>query len=71
MSKSNPVQALRGRARAPCPNCGRPSVRQHRPFCSARCADLDLGRWLTGRYRIPAVEGGEVADAEAGETDEG
>ena len=28
----------------------------HRPFCSKRCADLDLGKWLTEAYTIPAVE---------------
>ncbi len=39
-----------------CPNCGRPSVMAHRPFCSSRCADADLGRWLTGGYRIPTEE---------------
>jgi endogenous inhibitor of DNA gyrase (YacG/DUF329 family) len=38
---------------APCPICGRPSDTRHRPFCSIRCADADLGRWLTGHYRVP------------------
>ena len=36
-----------------CPVCGKPPVAATRPFCSARCADVDLGRWLTGQYRIP------------------
>ncbi len=40
-------------ASASCPICGRPSQTQHRPFCSIRCADADLGRWLTGQYRVP------------------
>ena len=31
-------------------------VMRYRPFCSARCRDLDLGRWLDGSYAIPAVE---------------
>ena len=39
-----------------CPICGRDTVTEFRPFCSARCADVDLGRWLTGSYRIPVVE---------------
>ena len=39
-----------------CPNCGRPTVVAHRPFCSPRCAEADLGRWLTGNYRIPTEE---------------
>lgn len=39
-----------------CPICGRPTVDELRPFCSRRCADVDLGRWLTGQYRIPAPQ---------------
>ena len=39
-----------------CPICGKPRDDRYRPFCSKRCADLDLGRWLDGRYRIPAAE---------------
>ena len=39
-----------------CPNCSQRAVLAFRPFCSKRCADLDLGRWLTGSYAIPAVE---------------
>ena len=40
-----------------CPICGKPTEPALRPFCSKRCADLDLQRWLSGRYAIPAVEG--------------
>lgn len=39
----------------PCPICGKPGVAPFRPFCSRRCTDVDLGRWLTGRYAIPAA----------------
>jgi endogenous inhibitor of DNA gyrase (YacG/DUF329 family) len=39
-----------------CPICGRPGVPAHRPFCSKRCADVDLGRWLTGSYVLPTDE---------------
>ena len=47
--------------RAPsCPECGRPADPEHRPFCSARCRQVDLGRWLKGDYAIP----GEAADPE-------
>ncbi|MXQ08023.1 DNA gyrase inhibitor YacG [Alphaproteobacteria bacterium GH1-50] len=38
-----------------CPICKKPSDKAYRPFCSRRCADVDLGRWLTGGYAIPAV----------------
>ena len=40
----------------PCPICGKPSVQRFKPFCSSRCADIDLGRWLTDRYAIPTEE---------------
>lgn len=39
-----------------CPVCGKAAVAAYRPFCSRRCADVDLGRWLTGGYAIPAEE---------------
>jgi len=39
-----------------CPICGKPTEAAHRPFCSKRCADVDLQRWLTGRYAIPAED---------------
>lgn len=44
-----------------CVMCGRPSVEAYQPFCSKRCADLDLQRWLTGGYVIP---GGDDDDSE-------
>lgn len=39
-----------------CPICGKPRQAEYRPFCSKRCADIDLARWLDGAYAIPAVE---------------
>jgi len=36
-----------------CPICGKPQVQAYRPFCSRRCADVDLNRWLSGAYAIP------------------
>jgi endogenous inhibitor of DNA gyrase (YacG/DUF329 family) len=39
-----------------CPICAKPADQTHNPFCSRRCADLDLGLWLKGAYRIPAIE---------------
>lgn len=41
------------RARRACPECGKPSARRTYPFCSARCKDVDLHRWLSGAYAIP------------------
>jgi uncharacterized protein len=40
---------------APCPICQRPSEPRFRPFCSARCAEVDLGRWFSEGYRIPSA----------------
>lgn len=42
-----------------CPQCGKPREQEFRPFCSRRCRDLDLGKWLNGAYAIPAVEADE------------
>jgi len=37
-----------------CPICSEPTEKQYRPFCSRRCADVDLGRWMLGKYAIPS-----------------
>lgn len=50
-------------AAKPCSICGKPVVARFKPFCSARCADIDLGRWLKGSYVIP---GEPVDEAEEG-----
>jgi endogenous inhibitor of DNA gyrase (YacG/DUF329 family) len=42
-----------GRKPARCPMCARPSDEAYRPFCSKRCANIDLSRWLSGGYVIP------------------
>ena len=39
-----------------CPICTAPALHRFRPFCSQRCADVDLGRWVKGNYRIPTEE---------------
>ena len=38
-----------------CPICGRETLPETRPFCSKRCADVDLGRWFSGHYRTPST----------------
>jgi uncharacterized protein len=40
----------------PCAVCGKPQVERFRPFCSRRCADVDLHRWLSDAYAVPASE---------------
>ena len=50
--------------KAACPLCQQPAEALHRPFCSRRCAQLDLGKWLAGGYAIPAHEAMEDSDVE-------
>lgn len=46
-----------------CPVCGKAAAEKYRPFCSKRCADIDLGRWLKGSYAIPAEAPEELEEA--------
>jgi uncharacterized protein len=55
----------RKRATPRCPICGKPTSPEHRPFCSKRCADIDLGRWLKGSYSVP----GEPVGKDTGDGD--
>ncbi len=52
---------------APCPLCKKPADQAHLPFCSKRCADIDLGRWLKGVYVLPGAASGP--DDEDAQTD--
>jgi endogenous inhibitor of DNA gyrase (YacG/DUF329 family) len=53
-----------------CPICGEPAVPLFRPFCSRRCADVDLHRWFSGAYRIETEEAPDPGAAEwTGKTD--
>ncbi len=40
-------------AQKQCPECSKPTTEEYRPFCSKRCADVDLGRWFNGSYVLP------------------
>nr|WP_321458323.1 DNA gyrase inhibitor YacG [uncultured Cohaesibacter sp.] len=53
-STNGKVTGLR-RAR-PCPICSKPSTKEDYPFCSDRCKQVDLSRWLSGVYAVPASE---------------
>ena len=46
-----------------CALCGKPQSPTYRPFCSRRCADVDLGRWLKGGYAIPSRPEDETGNA--------
>jgi endogenous inhibitor of DNA gyrase (YacG/DUF329 family) len=48
-----------------CPICNKPADPAYRPFCSRRCADIDLGRWLTESYAIPVPEDEEESASES------
>jgi endogenous inhibitor of DNA gyrase (YacG/DUF329 family) len=49
---------------APCPICSKPAQSAHRPFCSKRCRDVDLGRWLRGVYRVESDDPPEDGNAD-------
>ncbi|WP_082688843.1 DNA gyrase inhibitor YacG [Ruegeria marisrubri] len=52
-----------------CPICGEATVKVYRPFCSKRCADLDLAKWLNGSYAVPSQREEDVdADIPSEET---
>ena len=55
------AQKHRGR---PCPICGKPRDAAYAPFCSRRCADVDLHRWLKGSYVIPGANARPEPDDE-------
>jgi endogenous inhibitor of DNA gyrase (YacG/DUF329 family) len=57
-----------------CPICGAATEQSHRPFCSKRCADIDLAKWMNGSYAVPssdpegienALEQAELAEEKA------
>jgi uncharacterized protein len=56
-------EIVRKNSTAGCPLCGKPTDQAFKPFCSKRCADIDLNRWLSGVYAVPVKE----ADDEDGE----
>jgi endogenous inhibitor of DNA gyrase (YacG/DUF329 family) len=65
MSEDDRIVPLRRKRKTPrrCPVCGAPAAAAHKPFCSMRCAEVDLGRWLKGTYRIPTEEAAEEGEA--------
>lgn len=57
MSDTKPTRIMR-----PCPECGKLSTEADFPFCSDRCRNLDLSRWLKGSYAIPVADDESNAD---------
>ncbi|HEX4636488.1 MAG TPA: DNA gyrase inhibitor YacG [Rhizomicrobium sp.] len=54
---------------ADCPTCGKPSAEAFKPFCSKRCADIDLNRWLKGGYIIPGASDGPASPSNPSKND--
>ncbi len=54
-AKETAKKAVKASAK-PCPICGKPATEASRPFCSERCRDVDLNRWLSNSYTIPAAK---------------
>ena len=46
-----------------CPICARETDAKYRPFCSRRCADVDLSRWVNGSYAVPMEETDDIEAA--------
>ncbi len=45
-----------------CPICQKPAIAEWKPFCSSRCREVDLNKWFTASYAVPAVELDDVDD---------
>lgn len=46
-----------------CPICSKTTHETYRPFCSRRCADVDLGKWLNGSYAVPSSDPDDIEAA--------
>ena len=53
-----------------CPICGKPQDLKFRPFCSKKCADVDLARWFREDYKLPAVDDVVPEDSENSDPDD-
>ena len=56
--------------RIKCPICNKRATADYKPFCSKRCADIDLGKWLGDGYRIPTEEEANMEDYQSGEPED-
>ncbi|APX21625.1 MAG: DNA gyrase inhibitor YacG [Rhodobacteraceae bacterium] len=46
-----------------CPICAKPTDKKYRPFCSKRCADIDLAKWVSGSYAVPSTDPEDIEEA--------
>lgn len=66
MTEKTNVETLALTKGGACPTCQSPSTQKYRPFCSKRCADVDLGAWLNEGYRIESEEESDLDEYEPG-----
>ncbi len=59
-----PVAKPSAKKRGTCPICQKPTEEAWRPFCSNRCANIDLSRWLSGGYAIPVTDADDDEDGD-------
>ena len=69
--RKSPNAEKRAGAGPKCPICGKQTVAEYRPFCSKRCADVDLNRWLSGQYAVPGEPAGQNQIDQARTDDDG
>jgi uncharacterized protein len=68
--EQKPQPSAKGKLRRPgCAICGAPPIDRFRPFCSRRCADIDLGRWFSESYRIEGEAAETPPDSDNSEPD--
>ena len=61
------AQVVRLKPARKCPICGKPATQANHPFCSPRCQDIDLNRWLSDSYRVPTNEAPKEVSNDADE----
>lgn len=69
MSSSGMIEPVRVSAMC-CPECRKPVDPRYRPFCSKRCADVDLYRWMSESYRVPTLDGPDGEASVPGPSDD-
>lgn len=65
--KNQSAKGAKGGAGPKCPICRKPASQAYRPFCGKACADVDLSRWLDGRYVVPGEPVGSREDTDDGD----
>ena len=64
VNDNTPANGTGKRRARVCPVCGKPRDERYDPFCSKRCADVDLHRWLRGGYVVPGADSASSSDVD-------